>query len=119
MAKNKKIKGTKTTTTYHETNYQTVKFASFWAVAISSLLYIVGGILKFIEWLAKQFKWTVHGSLGPIGQVLNLIASILLVVALGIPAYNYVRGKGKSWKIIYWVAIVVFTLGIVFGFFVF
>ena len=105
-----------TTKESYVTNYQFTKFCSFWSVAIAAILYIISGILGFIRWLGQKLDFNVSASLGTVGGVFSLIANILLVVALGIPAYAYVRGKGKSWKVFYWVVITIFTLGIVFGF---
>ena len=81
-----------------------VKACSFFGILISAVLYVVGAI----------FSW-VGGNLGAIGSWFNLIASLALLVGVAFPAWDYVKGKKKVWRIVYWVALVVYIFGCVFG----
>jgi ABC-type glycerol-3-phosphate transport system permease component len=79
-----------------------VKFCAFWGMAIAAILFVVGGILNWLN-------------LGTIASICNLIAQIALAVAIAVPAYGYVRGRSKGWKIFYWIALVIYIFGVVFG----
>ena len=79
-----------------------VRLCAFVALVISALFFLVGGIIT---------KW-----LPLIGSILNLIASLALLVAIAFPAWEYVRNKKQAWRIVYWVALVVYIAGAVLGF---
>ncbi len=83
----------------------TIKFCSFWGLTIAALLFVVTAILNLIN----------IDSLGTVINVLDIIAKVALLIAVGIPAYGYVRGKSKTWKIIFWVALIIYALGVVFS----
>lgn len=107
MADNKKT--TKTTTkrtVVHRDRVDIVKLCAFWGIFIAAILFVASGILGFFD-------------LGNVGatiiSVFNLIGKLALLVAVAFPAYGYVRGKAKVWKIIFWVALVVYVAGCVFG----
>lgn len=78
------------------------KFCAFWALAISAVMFVVGGVISFV-------------GLGEIGAIFDLLAKTALVVAIAIPAYKYVRSKKKGWKIFYWIALAIYVFGVVFG----
>ena len=42
-----------------------------------------------------------------------MVSMIALLVAVAFPAYDYCRGRGKNWKIVYWVALVLYICGII------
>ena len=55
---------------------------------------------------------------GPFFAVLALIKDILLVVVVGYFAYYFAYStKGKVWKIVYWVALVLYIAGALLGLF--
>ena len=105
MAKTKKTKTTTTRTTSSKTytNNDIIKFCAFWGMAIAAILFVVGGIMS----------WAGVGL--SLVSIFNLLAQIALAVAIALPAYNYVRGKKKGWKIFYWIALVIYVFGVVFG----
>lgn len=86
------------------------KFCAFWSLAISALLYIVSGVMRFVMWLVKN-----PPNLGGVCGVLQFLANIALVIAVALPAYSYVRGRSRGWKVLYFVSLAIFALGIVFG----
>ena len=47
--------------------------------------------------------------------ILDLVGKIALFLAIAICAYQFVVGKSKGWKIVYWVALIVYAAGVVFG----
>lgn len=78
-----------------------VKMCAFIALFLSALLFVFGGLFS--------------GSI--IGNVLNLIAKIALLLGIAFPAYEYAKGLHKAWRIIYWVCLVVYIAGCVLGMF--
>ncbi len=106
MAKRKKT--TTTTTTYHR---DFVKICAFWGMAISAVLYLISGILAFVA----RYTGEVGATLQSVASIFSLIANLAIVVAIAFPAYGYVRGRSRDWKIVYWILLAVFVLGVVFG----
>lgn len=107
MADNKKTtKRTKRVVVEHRERRDITKLCAFWGIFIAAILFVASGILGFFD-------------LGNVGttiiSVFNLIGKLALLVAVAFPAYGYVRGKAKVWKIIFWVALVVYVAGCVFG----
>jgi ABC-type glycerol-3-phosphate transport system permease component len=96
MAKNK----TRTTTSSERSDL--VKVCAFWGMAISAIVFVLSSILQYC-------------GLGQIASILSFIAQIALAVAVAIPAYGYVRGRSKGWKIFYWIALVIYVVGCVLG----
>jgi hypothetical protein len=77
---------------------------AFWGLFFAALIFVVVGALRL-------FGLTGGILIG----ILEIVAKVLLLVAVAIPAYGYVNGKKKAWKIVYWIALVVYALGVVFG----
>lgn len=92
-----------------------VKICAFWGLAISAIMYVTSGLITFIVKLLSNIDARTAGVLGQISGIASLVASIALAVAIALPAYSYVRGKNKNWKIFYWVVLSIYVLGIVFG----
>lgn len=44
---------------------------------------------------------------------LDTLKEVFVLIIIGISAYNYVLGKSKGWTIAFWVAVVIFVVGIV------
>lgn len=86
-----------------------VKFCAFWGLGIAAILFVVTAVLNVVNRLI-----TVNG-LGSVISVFDILAKVALLIAVAVPAYGYVRGKSKGWKVFYWVALIIYTLGIVFS----
>ena len=95
----------KKTTTYSSEKRSITKFCAFWGIVIAVVLLVLTAIFN-----------AVGGSLGMIGSISDLVAKIALAVAVAFPAYDYVRGKAKGWKIVYWIALILYIVCIVLGF---
>ena len=97
----------KTTTVRTESSAKRtfLRGCAFIGILISAVIFVVSGILTW-----------VHGSLGTIGAILNLIGQITLLFAVAFPAWDFVKYKKTAWKVIYWVALVIYVFGCVFGF---
>lgn len=81
------------------------KFCAFWGIVIAVALLIFTAIFN-----------AIGGSLGMLGSLFDLVAKVALIIAVSFPAYDYVRGKTKGWKIVYWIALVLYIVCIVLGF---
>ena len=102
----------KTTTTVRTTERRDmVKTCAFWGLAISAVMFVVGGIITFIA----SNTGSVGAILNQVSSILNLLASLALLVAIALPAYGYVRGRKRFWKVFYLIALVIYVLGVVFG----
>lgn len=77
------------------------KFCAFWGIVIAAVLFVLSGILGLLK------------VTGLIVGIVDLVGKIALVLAVGIPAYDYTKGKKKAWKIVYWVALAIYVLGVV------
>ena len=104
---NKKTASKKTTKrTVRVERVDVIKLCAFWGIFLAAVLFVARGILGFFD----------LGSVGStIMSVFDLLGKLALLVAVAFPAYGYVRGKAKVWKIIYWVALIVYILGCVFS----
>ena len=80
-----------------------VKFCAFWGIILSAILFIVSGICHFV------------GAGSTIVSVFDIIAKIALLVGVGFPAYSYARTKRRVWRIVFWVALVIYIVGCVFS----
>ena len=81
-----------------------IRICSFIGILISAVVFVVAGILSWFG-----------GNLGTIGSILNLVAALAMLVAVAFPAWDYVKYKSTGWKVVYWVALVIYVFGCVFG----
>ncbi|MDE6677191.1 MAG: hypothetical protein K2K12_05735 [Clostridia bacterium] len=100
MAQKKKTQRTRRTNTYSKQGV--LRALSFFGILLAAIVFTVGGILN---WCGQ----------GGVTSILNLIAQICLLIAVAIPAWDYVRGKNKTWQVIFWIALVIYVFGCVFG----
>ena len=99
MAK-KTVRTTRTVTTS-----RFVRTCAYIALVISAGIFLFGGLVKWLDWTA----------LTKIANTLDLIGKIALALGVAVCAYDFTYGKKKVWRIIYWVALIVYVLGCVFG----
>ncbi len=93
----------KTTTT---TTRRTTTTGKGWLLRACSYFALV--VAAFLFLFGKLFS-------GQVQSILDLIANLCMLVGIGIPAYDYTRGKKIAWRIIFWIALAVYVLGCVFG----
>jgi hypothetical protein len=86
------------TTTHSSGKGWLIRACSFFALVIAALVFLLGGIFS-----------------GSAKSILNLIGQICLAIGIGFPAYDFTRGKKIAWKVIYWVALIVYIFGCIFG----
>ncbi len=86
--------------------YTVTKFCSFFALAAAAILMLIGPLLR---WLLDNTGGAV------VMQVLNMVAQYCLLVAIAIPAWYFVRVRGKGWKIAYFLFLAIYVAGTVLG----
>ena len=82
---------------------KTLNLFSLIALIIVAVLIVVNNLLPIIG-------ITISGIL-PI--ILNTVKDFLILLVVGISAYDYVAKKSQGWQITYWVSVIVFIVGIV------
>ena len=82
-----------------------VRACAFWGILIAATVFVVGGILRWIPGIGDT-----------VVNILDLLAKIALLVAVSIPAFDWVKYKKVGWKVTYWIALAVYVFGVVFGF---
>ena len=94
-------KQTPTTTTRRTTTTGKgwlLRACSYFALVVAAFMFLFGGIFS-----------------GAAKSVLNLIGQLFMLVGIGIPAYDYTRGKKIAWRVVYWIALAIYVFGCVFG----
>lgn len=76
---------------------------SYIGMVVSALMVLVGGVLNLC-------------GLSQVTSTLTKIASLLMLVAIAWPAWDFCRSKAKWVKILYFIALVLYILGAIFGF---
>ncbi len=82
-----------------------IRSCSYFALVIAAGLFLFNGIVSALD-------LTV---LTTVASVLSLIGKVLLAIGIGFPAYDYTAGKSKVWRIVFWIALVVYIVGCVLG----
>jgi len=82
-----------------KSNSSLTKACAFWAIIISAVLFVFGGIFD-----------------GTLGAILGLIGKIALAAAVSFPALDYASGKGFVWRVIFWIALAVYLFGCIWSF---
>lgn len=54
---------------------------------------------------------------GTLINVLNTVQNILILIVVGVSAYNFIQGKARWINVLYWIALVIFVVGTVFYWF--
>ena len=82
-----------------------IRFCAYFALLISASIFLFSGLIHWLDW---------SGLTKAVG-ILDIVGKILLIVGVAIPAHGFTSGKKLVWKILYWVALIVYVLGCVFG----
>lgn len=102
-----KKKDTRNKQTHHTGRWRFTDLVAFIALAAAAILLLVGPITR----------WILDHSPGAMTamSVISMIAQFCLLFALAIPAWYYVRGKRKGWKIFYIVVLVIYVAATICG----
>ena len=76
------------------------KFFAFWGMVLAAAAILLGGILGQLN-------------MGLVAKIFNAIGQALIRLAIAFPAWNHIGYKNVAWKIIYFVALIAYVVGIV------
>lgn len=76
------------------------KFFAFWGMVLAAAAILLGGVLGKI-------------GLDLVAKIFNAIGQAAILLAIAFPAWNHISYKNIAWKIIYFVALVAYIVGIV------
>lgn len=82
-----------------------IRTCTYFALVLAAAIFLFNGIVTKLE---------ISG-LSHLTWVFNLIGQILLVIGIAFPAYDFTCGKHRAWRIIFWISLVVYVFGCVFG----
>jgi len=88
-------------------NTNILSMLSYVAMIILALLLLISNVLPMIGLNIG----------GAFINALNTIQNVLVLIVVGVSAYNFVQGRAKWVNVLYWVAVIVFIVGTVFFWF--
>lgn len=97
----------RTTTTTTSSNYSLVKVCAFWSILLAGIAGLISFILNLLGKCGVHIDWG-----NKIAGACNMISSIALFITAWLAAWDYVKYKSKTWKIIFWVLFVFALLGL-------
>ena len=82
-----------------------VRACSYFALAISALTFLFSGMNWWFGWhiMARAMN------------IVDVVGKACLLIGVAIPAYEFTLDKHIAWHIVFWVALVIFAAGCVFG----
>lgn len=83
-----------------------VRACAYFALLIAAGLFLVDGILVLLE---------LKDDLAKVLSLLNLIGKLCLAVGIAFAAYEFTCGKKMIWRILFWIALLIYVLGCVLG----
>ena len=81
-------------------------FIAFFALLLSAVLFIVGPILRKFAGATGEM----------IANIASTVAEVLLILAIALPAWYFARKGGIFGKVVYFVCLIAFIVGIVLGY---
>ena len=82
-----------------------VRGCAYFALIIAATIFLVDGIFHYFE--ISGFEKLL--------SVVSLVGKLCLAVGIGFAAYEFTCGKAVVWRVLFWIALVVYVLGCVFG----
>ena len=90
------------------------EICAFWGMVVAGFTHFFGGLFKaLVRWFFSDSSFA--NILIKIADVCTLLGNIALLIAIALPAWQFVKYKSKGWRIFYWISLVLFILGVVFG----
>lgn len=98
--------------------YSTVtwtEICAFWGMVIAGFSKFFGGVFHAsLEWIPKAAS-SAGELLTKLYQALAFLGDIALLIAIALPAYQFVKYKSKGWRIFYWIAFAIFIVAVILG----
>lgn len=98
----------KTTTSSSSSNYSLVKVCAFWGIVLAGVAGVITFILRLLQLIEVSIGWGSR-----VANACSFIAQIALFISAWLAAWDFVKGKGRNWKIVYWVFFILGILGLV------
>ncbi len=89
-------------------NYSIVKLCAFFGLLLAG----IAGVISFILNLLAKLQITI-GWGGKVSGMCSLISQIAVFIAVWLAAWDYVKNKGKTWKVLFLIFFILSILGIV------
>lgn len=96
-----------TTTTTTTSNYSIVKTCAFAGLVLAG----VSGLISFVLWLLAKLGVSISWVNTACG-ICSLLSQIALFVTVWLAAWDFVKHRKKSWRIIYIIFLVLGILGL-------
>lgn len=97
------------------TSYTWTEVCAFWGMVIAGFAHFFGGFFNALVRWAFSDNSNATRILTSIVNILTLLGNIALLVAIALPAYQFVKYRTKGWRVFYWIAFALFLIGVVFG----
>ena len=104
----------KSTTSVRE-RHSFTEICAFWSMTIAGCAFLFGGIIRLLTSIIKNLSEKTAATLTQVYNIFSFIGQIALIIAIALPAYQFVKYKSKSWKVFYWIMLAVFAFGVVLG----
>lgn len=95
------------TTTTSTSNYSIVKVCSFVGLVLAG----VAGLISFVLWLLGKIGVTISWG-NRVCSICNLLSQLALFITVWLAAWDYVKHRSKTWRIIYFIFLVFGILGL-------
>ena len=90
------------------------ELCAFWGMVVAAFTHFFGGLFHaLVRWILSDSK--AANLLTNIANICQLLGNIALLIAIALPAFQFVKYRTKGWKIFYWISLALFVLGVVFG----
>ena len=86
------------------------EICAFWGMVVAAITHFLGGLFHA---LVRLFD--IGGILSSVANICQILGNVALIVAIALPAYQYVKYRTKGWRIFYVIALVMFILGVGLG----
>lgn len=94
-------------------SYTWTEVCAFWGMVIAGFAHFFGGFFRaLIKW---AFSGNIVNFFNKLVYALTFLGNIALLIAIALPAYQFVKYRTKGWRVFYWIAFVLFLVGVVFG----
>ena len=98
----------------HSYSVTWTEICAFWGMVVAAFTHFFGGMFHALVRLFFSDS-KAASLLTNIANICQLLGNVALLIAIALPAYQFVKYKTKGWRIFYWVSLILFILGVVFG----
>ncbi len=90
------------------------EICAFWGMVVAGFTHFFGGLFHaLVNWAFSDSN--AGRILNRIADICTLLGNIALLIAIALPAWQFVKYRTKGWRIFYWISLALFVIGVVFG----